>query len=110
MDDLIRVASLVAITVLSIQMGLFFNWALLSLMLRAMSRVSRCAGRPSPLRLPRIGLRLICRSIYWFFEHPDYEVYQTPARLHAPIDANSLCLPYFASCEGGQSNSGTLKY
>ena len=35
MDDLIRVASLVAITVLSIQMGLFFNWALLSLMLES---------------------------------------------------------------------------
>jgi hypothetical protein len=39
MDDLMRVASLVAITVLSIQMGLFFNWALLSLMLKAMNRV-----------------------------------------------------------------------
>ena len=39
MDDLIRVASLVVITVLSIQMGLFFNWALLSLMLKAMNRV-----------------------------------------------------------------------
>jgi hypothetical protein len=39
MDDLVRVASLAAITVLSIQMGLFFNWALLSLMLKAMNRV-----------------------------------------------------------------------
>jgi len=39
MEDLIRVGALVAITVLSIQMGLFFNWALLSLMLKAMNRV-----------------------------------------------------------------------
>ena len=47
MDDLIRVASLVAITVLSIQMGLFFNWALLSLMLKAMNRVRPNAVSPT---------------------------------------------------------------
>jgi len=39
MEDLTKVAALVAVTVLSIQMGLFFNWALLSLMLKAMNRV-----------------------------------------------------------------------
>lgn len=39
MEDLTRVGALVAITILSIQMGLFFNWALLSLMLKAMNRV-----------------------------------------------------------------------
>jgi hypothetical protein len=39
MDDLIRVAALAAVTVLSIQMGLFFNWALLSLVLKAMNHV-----------------------------------------------------------------------
>ena len=44
MDDLIRVAALVAVTVLSIQMGLFFNWALLSLMLKAMNRVRPTAS------------------------------------------------------------------
>ena len=44
MDDLIRVAALVAITILSIQMGLFFNWALLSLMLKAMNRVRPTAS------------------------------------------------------------------
>jgi hypothetical protein len=44
MEDLIRVGALVAITVLSIQMGLFFNWALLSLMLRAMNRVRPTAS------------------------------------------------------------------
>jgi hypothetical protein len=47
MDDLIRVASLVAITVLSIQTGLFFNWALLSLMLKAMNRVRPNAAGPT---------------------------------------------------------------
>ncbi len=63
MDDLIRVASLLAITVLSIQMGLFFNWALLSLMLKAMNRVRQMPSvRPSPLRLRRIGLRFIKHS------------------------------------------------
>jgi hypothetical protein len=44
MEDLTRVAALVAITVLSIQMGLFFNWALLSLMLKAMNRVRPSAS------------------------------------------------------------------
>jgi len=44
MEDLTRVAALVAITVLSIQMGLFFNWALLSLVLKAMNRVRRTAS------------------------------------------------------------------
>jgi hypothetical protein len=44
MDDLIRVAALVAVTILSIQMGLFFNWALLSLMLKAMNRVRPSAS------------------------------------------------------------------
>jgi hypothetical protein len=44
MEDLIRVAALVAVTVLSIQMGLFFNWALLSLMLKAMNRVRPTAS------------------------------------------------------------------
>ena len=51
MDDLIRVGALVAITVLSVQMGLFFNWALLSLMLKAMNRVRPTASgstKPSP--------------------------------------------------------------
>ena len=54
MEDLIRVAALVAITLLSIQMGLFFNWALLSLMLKAMNRVRPTAsgstkGSPTPV-------------------------------------------------------------
>lgn len=44
MEDLIRVGALVAVTVLSIQMGLFFNWALLSLMLKAMNRVKPSAS------------------------------------------------------------------
>ena len=44
MEDLIRVGALIAITVLSIQMGLFFNWALLSLMLKAMNRVRPTAS------------------------------------------------------------------
>jgi len=44
MEDLTRVAALVAITVLSIQMGLFFNWALLSLMLKVMNRVRRTSS------------------------------------------------------------------
>lgn len=47
MEDLIRVAALLAVTILSIQMGLFFNWALLSLMLRAMRRVRPMASRSS---------------------------------------------------------------
>lgn len=45
MEDLIRVAALLAVTILSIQMGLFFNWALLSLMLKAMNRVRPIASR-----------------------------------------------------------------
>jgi hypothetical protein len=44
MDDLIRVGALVDVTVFSIQMGLFFNWALLSLMLKAMNRVRPTAS------------------------------------------------------------------
>jgi len=44
MEDLTRVAALVAITLLSIQMGLFFNWALLSLMLKAMNRLRPTAS------------------------------------------------------------------
>ena len=44
MEDLIWVGALTAITVLSIQMGLFFNWALLSLMLKAMNRVRPTAS------------------------------------------------------------------
>ena len=44
MEDLTRVATLATITVLSIQMGLFFNWALLSLMLKAMNRVKPTAS------------------------------------------------------------------
>jgi hypothetical protein len=44
MEDLIRIAALVAITILSVQMGLFFNWALLSLMLKAMTRVRPTAS------------------------------------------------------------------
>ena len=47
MEDLIRVGALAAITVLSIQMGLFFNWALLSLMLKAMNRVRPTASGSS---------------------------------------------------------------
>jgi len=47
MEDLIRVAALVAITILSVQMGLFFNWALLSLMLKAMTRVRPTASGPT---------------------------------------------------------------
>jgi hypothetical protein len=38
-ESLITVAALLAITFVSIQMGLFFNWALLSLMLKAMNRL-----------------------------------------------------------------------
>ena len=53
MDDLIRVASLVAVTVLSIQMGLFFNWALLSLMLKAMNRIRpNAAGSAKSSSIP----------------------------------------------------------
>jgi hypothetical protein len=53
MEDLSRVVALVAITVLSIQMGLFFNWALLSLMLKAMNRVRPSAsGSTKPLSNP----------------------------------------------------------
>ena len=44
MEDLIRLAALAAVTVLSIQMGLFFNWALLSLMLKAMNRAKPSAA------------------------------------------------------------------
>jgi hypothetical protein len=44
MEDLAGVAALATITVLSIQMGLFFNWALLSLMLKAMNRVKPTAS------------------------------------------------------------------
>jgi hypothetical protein len=44
MEDLIRVVALVAITILSIQMGLFFNWALLSLVFKAMNRVRPSAA------------------------------------------------------------------
>lgn len=47
MEDLIGVAALVAVTALSIQMGLFFNWALLSLMLKAMNRVRTTESGPS---------------------------------------------------------------
>lgn len=39
MESFFNLTALVAITIVSIQMGLFFNWALLSLMLKAMSRV-----------------------------------------------------------------------
>lgn len=39
MEDLIRVGALVVITILSIQMGLFFNWAFLALIFKAMNRI-----------------------------------------------------------------------
>jgi hypothetical protein len=38
-ESLVTIAALLAITFVSIQMGLFFNWVLLSLMLKAMNRV-----------------------------------------------------------------------
>jgi hypothetical protein len=43
-EALFTVAALLAITFVSIQMGLFFNWVLLSLMLKAMNRVRPVAG------------------------------------------------------------------
>ncbi|MCI0423561.1 MAG: hypothetical protein L0312_30805 [Acidobacteria bacterium] len=47
MEDLIRFIALLVITVLSIQMGLFFNWALLWLMLKAMNRVRPASSLPA---------------------------------------------------------------
>jgi hypothetical protein len=42
---IIIMATLLGATVISIQMGLFLNWAVLSLMLRAMSRMVRPSSK-----------------------------------------------------------------
>ena len=48
MQSILTMAIILGATVVSIQMGLFLNWAVLSLMLRAMSRVVRPNSKENP--------------------------------------------------------------